>query len=222
MVQANQDLEMIHLQLSEISICSEIVSLLAKAAEGHKALKTLSLEYTCERSEGKFPPEAIGTMLRNAPALRELILQKCLLGATGAHHLVSGLNSERSGIETLHLSYCELGVMEARILAGLLERNRILKSLLLSNNYIGDDGASALSVALRQNQTLKVLSLRDNEIGGIGASSIADALSTNNTLCVLDLSADPVGDDGATSIANMLKINETVEGVCIAGFGKKG
>jgi hypothetical protein len=46
-------------------------------------------------------------------------MHNTLLGATASHHLVSGLNSEHSVNETLHLSYCELGVVEARILAGV-------------------------------------------------------------------------------------------------------
>jgi hypothetical protein len=166
--------------------------------------------------------EAIGTMLHNAPALRELSLRGCNMGSAGARHLADGLSSKNSVVEKLDLSRNKLGDAEAGIFARVLSANQNRKSLDLSYNEIGNAGAFVLAVALRQNNTLEVLDLSWNRIGSNGASALADALVANDALKYLALRSHSIGDDGATSIAEMLTRNESIEKVCIGGFGEKG
>jgi hypothetical protein len=191
--------------------------------------------------------EAIGMMLYNAPALRELRLSGCCMGSVGAGHLAGGLSSKTSLVEKLVLRSSNVGDAEAGIFAHVLFENqnlksldlfnnnigdagalelvvalRNLKSLDLSSNSIGDAGALELAVVLRQNNTLEILELDSNQIVSDGASALADALVANDALKALDLVNNSIGDDGATSIAEMLTRNESIERVCIGGFGEKG
>jgi hypothetical protein len=166
--------------------------------------------------------EAIGTMLHNSPALRELSLQGCYMGSAGARHLADGLRSKNSVVEKLHLTRNNFGTEEAGIFARMLLANQNLKSLVLSRNSIGAAGALELAVALRQNNSLELLDLFLNNIGSDGASALADALVANDALKDLNLAFNFIGDDGATSIAEMLTRNESIEKVCIGAFGEKG
>jgi hypothetical protein len=185
-------------------------------------LKKLAIDYPLQAEEDIAhhvkPVKAIGTMLHNAPALREL----SLMGSVGVLHLADGLSSKNSLVEKLDLSCCSLGTEGAGIFASLLLANQNLKSLVLHKNYIGDAGALELAVALRQNNTLELLDLLSNEIGSAGAIALADALVANDSLNHLDLRKNTIGDDGATSIAEMLTINESIEKIYIGGFGEQG
>jgi hypothetical protein len=224
----------------------ELVRLVAQTAEGHASLNKLAITYPDESNEE--PPSAaedlinhsneelsaeelinhagtayaIGTMLHNAPALRELSLSNCFMGSAGARHLEDGLSSKSSVIEKLKLSWNRLTAEEAGNFARVLLANQNLKSLELSYNKIGDAGALELALALGQNDTLEYLDLCSNQIGSDGATALADALVANDALKDLDLQDNSIGDDGATSIAEMLTRNESIETVWIGGFGEKG
>jgi Ran GTPase-activating protein (RanGAP) involved in mRNA processing and transport len=233
MIRTNQNLETIDFSLSEtMTDCYELVRLVTQAAEGHASLNKLAIAYFGDSDDE--PPsaediinhagtaEAIGTMIFNVPALRELSLSGCYMGSAGARHLADGLSSKNSVVEKLDLSYNKLGTEEAGIFAPVLLANQNLKSLDLSDNTIGDAGALELDVALRQNNTLELLNLNSNGIGSNGASALADTLVANNALKDLQLGYNSIGDDGATSIAEMLTRNESIEKICIGGFGEKG
>jgi hypothetical protein len=228
-IRTNQDFETLDLILSKsMAYRSELVRLIAQAAEGHASLNKLAITYGC-RSEGEVgtvhqvgTAEAIGNMLHNAPALRELSLEHCYMGPAGARHLADGLSSKNSVVEKVDLPGNQLGDEEVGIFARLLLANQNLKSLDLRVNNIGDAGALELAFALRQNSTLELLDLDSNQIGSNGARALADALVMNDALKDLDLLDNSIGDDGATSIAEMLTRNESIEKVCIGGFGEKG
>lgn len=72
LLEANENIQ--SLEISTIEISSDIVSPIVQAAEGHTSLNKLVLEYFDLEDE---PVEAIGDMLGNAPALRELFLRGC-------------------------------------------------------------------------------------------------------------------------------------------------
>jgi hypothetical protein len=227
MIQTNHDFETLNLWLSETTTDRfELVRLIAQAAEGHASLNKLAITDSGE-SDADFinhagTSEAIGTMLHNAPALREFSLDCFYIRSTGARHLADGLSSKNSVVEHLDLSWNKLGGEEAGIFARVLLANQNVKSLNLIKNNIGDAGALELAVALRQNNTLELLNLCENHIGRNGATALADALVANNALKDLDLRHNSIGDDGATSIAEMLTRNESIEMVCVGGFGEKG
>jgi Ran GTPase-activating protein (RanGAP) involved in mRNA processing and transport len=232
MIRTSQVFETINLILSDtMTDRYEFVGLVAQAAEGHASLNKLAINYY---SKYQNPPlaqdlinhvgtaEAIGTMLHNSPALRELSLLHCYMGSAGARHLADGLSSMNSVVEKLDLSRNMLGDEEASIFARVLLANQNLKSLQLNNNDIGDAGAVELAVVLRHNNTLDFLNLWANLIGSDGASALAKALVANDALKDLELGDNSICDDGATSIAEMLTRNESIEKVCIGGFGEKG
>jgi Ran GTPase-activating protein (RanGAP) involved in mRNA processing and transport len=260
MIRTNPDFETLDLLLSfTITDRPELVRLVTQAAEGHASLNKLAIAYPNVYYETLSVQDfinhagtayAIGTMLHNAPALRELSLSNCFMGSAGARHLADGLSSTNSVVEKVDLSRNRLSDDEVGNFARVLLANRKLKSLVLrtnnigdagavelafalrhnitldvldlSNNIIGDAGAVELAVALRQNNTLDLLDLGTNRIGSNGASALADDLVGNNALKALDLQSNEVGDDGATSIAEMLTRNESIENVYIGRFGEKG
>jgi Ran GTPase-activating protein (RanGAP) involved in mRNA processing and transport len=233
LIRTNQDFETIDLLFSyKMTDRYHIVRLVAQAAEGHTSLNKLAIKYPVGNSLEEPSAEdlinhggtakAIGTMLHNAPALRELYLTGCYIRSAGARYLADGLSSKNSVVEKLYLSGNKLRAEEAVIFAPVLVANQNLKSLVLHFNNIGDAGALALAVALRQNNTLELLDLLSNDIYSKGASALADALAANGALKDLNLLGNPVGDDGATSIAKMLTRNESVEKVCFGQFSEEG
>ena len=194
--------------------------------EGHASLNKLAITYfptglEVGTAHDVGSAEAIGTMLHNTPALRELSLSGCYMGSAGARHLADGLSSKTSVVEKVDLSDNRLSDDEVGIFSRVLLANQNLKSLDLRCNNIGDAGALELAVALRQNNTLDNLDLDCNDIGSDGANALADAIVANDALKDLNLCSCIVGDDGATSIAEMLTRNESVAKICIGWFGAK-
>jgi Ran GTPase-activating protein (RanGAP) involved in mRNA processing and transport len=211
MIRTNQDFETIDLLFSDtMTDRYELVRLIAQAAEGHASLNRLAICYKGHSSEDSInhagTAEAIGTMLHNAPALRELSLSGCYMGSAGARHLADGLSSKKSVVDKLDLSSNQLGAEEAGIFAHVLLSNQNLKSLDLSYNKIGDAGALELAVALRQNSTLHLLNLMSNKISSVGAGALA-----YENLKSLDLSYNNIGDAGALELAVALRQNNTLE-----------
>ena len=232
-IRTNQAFETVDLSLSDtVTDRHAVVRLVAQATEGHASLNKLAINYPYKSDKEPHSAEdainddgtveAIGTMLHNAPALRELSLTGFYMGSAGHRHLADGLSCKNSVIEKLDLSRNRIGDEEAGIFARVLLANQNLKSLVLNANIIGDTGALDLAVALRQNTTLELFFLKWNQIGSDGASAIADSLVANDAMKSLNLHDNPIGDDGATSIAEMLTRNESIEKICIGEFGEEG
>jgi hypothetical protein len=112
MIRTNQDFETINLILSDtITERFELVRLVAQAAEGHASLNKLAITYPGHSGNSLYADpsadlinhfgtaKAIGTMLHNAPALRELSLVGCYMGSAGTRHLANGLSSKNSVVE---------------------------------------------------------------------------------------------------------------------------
>jgi hypothetical protein len=114
MIRTNQDFETLDLsRLDTMTDTYELVRLVAQAAEGHASLTKLTFAYSGKSYQHPSAEdltnhggttEAIGTMLHNAPALRELSLSGCYMGSAGAHHLADGLSSKNSVVEKVDLS----------------------------------------------------------------------------------------------------------------------
>jgi Ran GTPase-activating protein (RanGAP) involved in mRNA processing and transport len=232
MIRTNQDFEKLDLVFSDLMTDRyELVRLVTQAAEGHASLNKLAINYFGNAYEEPSAEdlinhagtaEAVGTMLHNTPALRELSLLGCYMGSAGARHLADGLRSKTSVVEKVDLSSNALRAEEAGIFARVLLANQNLKSLVLAYNHIGDAGALQLAAALRQNDTLDLLDLKWNQIGSDGASALAHALVANDAVKDLSLRFNEIGDDGATSIAEMLTRNESIQKIFIGGFKEEG
>lgn len=217
LLRMNENIHMLF--LSFIDIRSDEVLSIAHAAKGHKSLSTLVIEGTnLEYSTAK----AIGNMLRKSPALKELNLFMCSIGAAGFTRLATGLARESSSLEELNLSGSDIGDEEAHILSKVIRTNRKLKKLHLSHNHIGNAGASALAGALKQNAALEHLDLGSNDIGSDGAAAFSDALCLNKTLAEVDFQKNSIDDDGAVCFAQMLTENMSLQNVHIGCFGKHG
>jgi hypothetical protein len=100
MIRKNQDFETIDLVFSETTTGRfELERLIAQAAEGHASLNILSINYCGASSVGPSAEdfishagtaEAVGTLLHNAPALRELYLTGFCIRSAGVRHLAAG------------------------------------------------------------------------------------------------------------------------------------
>jgi hypothetical protein len=73
------------LHLCDISIPSEIASILAKATDAHRrnlVFEYSTYRYTNESPEKEFPSEVVGTMLQNeAPGSPQTYLAELLIGS---------------------------------------------------------------------------------------------------------------------------------------------
>jgi Ran GTPase-activating protein (RanGAP) involved in mRNA processing and transport len=111
----------------------------------------------------------------------------------------------------LALRYRALGAVDARELAGMLERNKTLRVLHLDGNTdFRDDAARLLATALERNPSLKEFRLGDGTIGDDGASHLAAALERNTTLELLYLDGNNIGARGARHLAAALERNSTL------------
>src|SRR6185312_1087633 len=123
--------------------------------------------------------------------------------------LIDVLESNPS-VNSLILSYNQIGDAGATALAKALESNSSLISLDLGSNQIGDAGATALAKALESNSSLTSLNLWSNQIGHAGATALAKALESNFSLTSLNLSLNQIGDAGATALAKALESNSSL------------
>jgi len=106
------------------------------------------------------------------PALRGHTLQELYLGHNrsitikGWKKVSTLLEMPDTNLETLNISFNDVGDNEARIFANALANNTTLKTLNIASNNIGDEGALVFAkiCALVNNSTLETLVLHGNGI----------------------------------------------------------
>ena len=152
-------------------------------------------------------------------------------------------------LETLELSWMDIGINECTVLSTLLRCTTTqLQILNFHGNNIDDDGIELLLPALRghalqelklgYNQSitikgwkevatvfetpdakLKKLDVYNNNIGHEGALVFATALANNTTLKMLNIANNNMGDDGALVFANALANNSTLKTLSLTNCG---
>ena len=110
----------------------------------------------------------------------------------------------------LNLNRMALGVVEAQVLAGMLNLNSRVTKIDLSKNWIGDAGSAALADAIKVHQTVTEIDLSDNQIGDAGSTALADAIKVNQAVTKIDLSDNQIGDAGSAALADAIKVHQTV------------
>ena len=93
----------------------------------------------------------------------------------------------------------------------LLKVNSTLQSLDLSFNNLGETGGQAIAEALKLNSTLQTLNLYGNKLGETGGQAIAEALKVNSTLQTLNLQDNNLGETGGQAIAEAFKVKSTLQ-----------
>ena len=118
-------------------------------------------------------------------------------------------------VDMLWLKRNPLKLPGARLIASLLQKNRMIHTLDLDNTGLLDDGAIAVLDALTppvHNSVLKHLYLNSNGLGPRTAQAIKTCIAHPDcTLKQLIVGTNRFGDEGAISIAEGLSKNSTLE-----------
>jgi Ran GTPase-activating protein (RanGAP) involved in mRNA processing and transport len=236
MIASNQNLQKLELN-ALYGLNSDAIISTAEAAEEHRSLKKLAI---VQIEFDYYAMKAIGTMLPNAPKLRELILISCDSGQWRCRKLFSWLENKESAVEVLNLSgnrlnasalkeigkmlpnvpnlrelilaHCSIRVAGIhQLVNGLANEKCAVEVLDLSCNSLGDKGTIILFQGLEANRKLKKLWLSWNDIGDDGARAIARVLENNITLQELALWGNRIGPFGAVTIADTLETNLSIK-----------
>ena len=122
-------------------------------------------------------------------------------------------------IESLQLSYNNLGDCGCDLVASYLMSDNTILTLDMCFNSIGDERIASLSAGLRINKSLRELSLAGNSITARGFGLISQCLLENHSLTYLDLSCNSCEAEGASAIGNVLKGNSTLQTLNLNGTG---
>ena len=138
---------------------------------------------------------ALGEALKVNKSLKELKLDRCILGPDGGKALAAALSEGTAVLTVLDLRFNHIGDETAKALADALKSGRsVLKKIKLSHNHIMDEGAIALGEALKSNKTLNELDLYRCVIGAEGGKALASALGSS-ALTKLDARINALGDE---------------------------
>jgi len=160
--------------------------------------------------------DALGFLIRHHRSMEEFRLVDTLLGENSIIPLTDALKENRI-LKRLFIVNCDLGPVEANILALKVSENTALHELQLCENNLGDDGVLNLCRGLAINTSLVTLNLRSNNIGHKGALAIETLIERQKTMRVLNIASNQLGDSGAASIAEGLRKNSIVTSLDISG-----
>jgi len=108
---------------------------------------------------------------------------------------------------------------EAQALCIALSATTSVNSVDLSYNNIGNAGAIALAELLRNNNTIQSLSLSYNNIGPLGARALADSLLLSMSLQSMSLQGNDLDDEGGVALAVMLRGNNCLTALDLSRTG---
>ena len=106
-------------------------------------------------------------------------------------------------LSDVNLSFCNLLLVQVKILSNDLKMNSVCKRLSLIGCGITDEGAMVLSGGIRYSQ-IEILELSLNHIGDEGALVLAHSIESCLSLHTLNLSCNNIGDDGAMAIVKAI------------------
>ncbi|KAJ3330155.1 hypothetical protein HDU76_006307 [Blyttiomyces sp. JEL0837] len=119
--------------------------------------------------------------------------------------------------KTRDVKYHRINDEYVEILFAPLSAVSFLESLDLSYNEIGNTGAVIIANFIKEDKFIEYLNLQSNSITGTGGAAIAHALHVNTTIKRLDMSYNSIGNDGGMEFASMLQINTTLTNLSLAG-----
>jgi len=181
-------------------------------------------------------------LLRN-DKITEIILRENRISDSDMTDIADGL-IENSTLQSIDLSYNELGPRGGDAVGHVLRRNselksidigwnllrhqgtmsvikdglaetNVLRSICLAWNGISDEGGVLLGQVIRDNSSLESIDVSHNRIGPNGAASLAMGIKTNVTLKILILSDNPLRDTGAASIVRAIRDNNSLQTVVL-------
>ena len=122
-------------------------------------------------------------------------------------------------VESLDLSFKNLGVASAIVIASLISINGSLTELSIYGNHVGGEGVRAICEAIQSNKETKLTSLNfgDNEIGPVGANAVAAMVAVTGSLTKLLLAENELEEEGTKAICEALEQNTTLKELDISG-----
>ena len=144
-----------------------------------------------------------------------LQLKGCGVTAAALGELARALAAGRlAALQTLDLSYNDLGAAGLRTLLEALREHTALEQLLLAGTRAGDDGAALVCEFLALNRSLKVVDLADCGIGAAGFEHIHQLVLAHTHISDLRLKENEGIDNDHTKLLGvLLKRNEAVHHV---------
>ena len=156
----------------------------------NQCFEHLRFSASCDIEQMLFSTTCIGpeTMEKlsttiTAVTVKKLDLQSQKIKDEGVQFLAQVINS--TSLESLNISYCEIGDVGMAALSSSLRHNTTLKHLNAGGNEFGDEGIIKLAEALNQT-SLEELDISHCNIGDNGILALAQALSTNTSLETLN------------------------------------
>lgn len=235
LLESNTSLQ--HLEVSRLELDDylrhQVFASIFVAASGHVALQSLTLRhdkpdedtlhFIQQRNIGFRMGEAISNMVRNSPALRELVISEFYLDSDGVTHFANAL-AQNESIETLKLSIF-VKSEELILIARALRSNSSLRSLTCHNG--GDHGTSEIAEMLTVNTTLQDLTLY--QVSDIGLQEFSRLLPNMSGLKSLYCSYQEERDsrysefrpETLVMIGSALKQNTTLEAVDLSPISSR-
>ena len=106
-------------------------------------------------------------------------------------------------LSDVNMSFCNLRLVEVKILSDDLIKNSVFNRLSLINCGITDEGAKVLSGGIRYSN-IKIFELDLNHIDDEGALALANSIESCLSLRTLNLSCNNIGNDGAMAIVKAI------------------
>ncbi|GCA61984.1 hypothetical protein KIPB_000378 [Kipferlia bialata] len=184
------------LNLTDNNIGLEGINAIAAGLRYLPNLEELRLGMNTPGPEGAL---VLAENLKFVPKLRKLYLFKSHIGSKGTCALAGVLPQ---GIQTLHLSECDIDSEAVRILMDSVKRRR-LEKLCLAGNGFGDEGATALAHGLKSCHHLVWLDISHNGISDVAANVIAESIRRTRLITV-NLDGNDVGHGVRRHIYNIL------------------
>ena len=122
-------------------------------------------------------------------------------------------------LKELIMNYCKLGVSGADKIGKILSHNKSITSVALSGNSIGDEGVEKLVEHLKSNNMIKNLDLWGNNITSNGANHLMKLFSLNHTTVnSIQLGGNPLKDKGVDLILQSITVTMEYVGLYKTGI----
>lgn len=183
----------------------------------------VALRITCQ----KLKPEYVLTAAKLLRSGQQVHIAHTMYNNEVKERFASLLKSElihSSHLESLLLSWSNLGSIVGKAVGEGILVNNSLRVLYLGKIALGNEGLSTLTEALRVNKSIRTLSLRDNNIQSSGAIELFQSLTCNTTLKEVFLNQNSIGDDAACILGQSLRQNHslTILQLCSNNIGSDG
>ncbi|XP_062973138.1 ribonuclease inhibitor [Elgaria multicarinata webbii] len=166
-------------------------------------LENLHLEY-CEFSPANV--EALCTILRTKPSLKELNLSNNKFGDAGVTLLCQSILDPNCNLQSLHLESCDFTAASCEDLSAVLSGKPSLKELCIGENKIEDAGVAVLCQGvLNPNCKIEKLWLWECDISAPGCKELSNIIGNKETLREMSLIGNGLKDEGMDFLSQGLK-----------------